>query len=153
MSKLGSEKFVASPRKPGHNDANVSGWFKVGRHFVRRTDISAKARFLALLYASYANAKGIAWPGTKTLMELTGWGVDAVRQARTELVKKQVIKRRQGRGVSGRFDAVHWEVSSEVFACKRGEDSTADVVFRTPANRASGEDTTSKNQLSQSQCQ
>jgi len=92
----------------------ATGWIPVQRDFLRRTDLSAKARFLGAVLATYAGADGIAYPSVKTLMELTGWGINAVKLARSELVKARMIQRVQEHIDGGRFGSIRWRVGSAV---------------------------------------
>jgi hypothetical protein len=71
---------------------------------LRDKTLSAEARFIGSLFATYAGRDGLAYPNARTLMELTGWGERKVKAARAELVRSGWLEKKFARGRHGRFE-------------------------------------------------
>jgi hypothetical protein len=90
---------------------------------LRDKTVSAEARFLAVLFATYVGPAGLTYPRTPRLMELTGWDRDKVNRARAEAAKAGYLVRMRIRDAGGRFQrkhesrlqpAVKWRVSEKL---------------------------------------
>ena len=68
--------------------AKVSGFTQIQNSFIRDETISAKAKTIGMIYASYAGKDSIVFPGIKLLMALSKLDRDAVTAGRAELVKR-----------------------------------------------------------------
>lgn len=102
--------------------------------FLRETNLSMDARGLAAIIVMFANGELLAWPGTKALMRLTGWGRHRVEAARAELTGGRIKARREQawmpalyvRRGRARFEGVRYDLSRivpEPFPQKRGKRS------------------------------
>ena len=95
--------------------ANQSEAFSQIQHsFIRDKTLSAEARMVAIIYASFADFKGQTWPSFATLRSITGFGINKLHRIRQELVEKGVLVRRQGQGAFGRFDRAVYTVADAV---------------------------------------
>jgi hypothetical protein len=68
---------------------------------LRDKTLSAEARFIAVLFATYAGRDGLAYPSTRCLMELTHWGERKVKAARAELVRVRWLGKEFSRSPRG----------------------------------------------------
>jgi hypothetical protein len=82
--------------------------------FLRDTTLSAEARWLGCVLATYANSEKRAWPGLKTLRRVTELGVNKLKSARAELVGRGYITRVQGREKRARFGSIKYEISTKI---------------------------------------
>ena len=94
--------------------AKSSRFVQINVDFLRDTTLSADARLLGCVLATYANWEKRAWPSLKTLRRITGLGINRLKSARAELVKRGYLKRVQGREQRGRFGSTVYEVSTKI---------------------------------------
>ena len=104
---------------------------QVYNSFIRDPSLSPEAKVLGCVFASYANKRGIAFPGTLRLMQETGMSRFLVTRGRSELVTKGFLRKHFTRGIAGKFargekqSAVTFEVSEKIlrrpFAEKPGK--------------------------------
>jgi hypothetical protein len=83
--------------------------------FIRDNTLSAEARMLAMIYASFANRKGQVRPQAKLLRRITGFGCNKLLRIRKELAAKGILTRRQLKGRTGRFGAAVYTVTDTHF--------------------------------------
>jgi len=105
----------------GRQEPLKGGWFtQILNSFIRNPDISPEAKVLAFVFASYADARGVAFPGTGRLVRETGMSRYRVTRARSELVRNGFLRKHFTRGTAGKFTqrerqpAVTFEVSEKI---------------------------------------
>lgn len=110
-----------------HGPPRPAGFVQVRRDFVRDRNLSAEAKLVGVVMASYANGKGLAWPSVDTLKELTRLGENRVRRGRGELARAGYIRPVQERGKITRarseFRTIRFEVMGNLLHRKSREDS------------------------------
>jgi hypothetical protein len=86
---------------------------------LRDPALSAAEVRVGAVMASYANAEGFAWPGTKRLMRETHLSRHLVERARSKLVRGGWFKKTYVRNMGGRIIAVRYLVTPRVLATGR----------------------------------
>jgi hypothetical protein len=102
---------------------------QIKKSFIRDRSLSIEARMLAIVYATFVDFKGQAWPSAKTLRFITRFGRDKLYSIRQELVEKGVLVRRQGKGATGRFGAAVYTLANAVLRKSKRPPATG---FREP---------------------
>ena len=102
-----------------------SGFTQVRNGFIRDTELSGEAKFLGVIYASFAGRDRTAYPGTKTLQRLTGWGRDKVKKARSELYANGLLTKKAERNERGAFVGVRYLVNDRILVRRGPENPSA----------------------------
>jgi hypothetical protein len=102
----------ASTSDPARRRAG--GFVQIEIAFLREERLSADARWLGAMLATFANSDRLAWPGPRTLRSLTGMGISRVSAARAELARGGYLRVAQERGQRGRFGKVKYEISLRI---------------------------------------
>ncbi len=126
MERGAGDELNATKTAYQKSASEIKGWVPIARAFIRRADLSDKARFLASVLASFAGRDGIAYPSAKTLQRITGWSVNPLKRARSELAKAGMIVRLQAHGGRGRFGTVRWFITGEVLHRKHGKSASGE---------------------------
>lgn len=87
--------------------------------FLRDNKLSPAAKLVGVVFASYANAQTVAWPGTARLMRETRLGRDAVQRGRATLVKGGYLKKLLIRGKGGKIRNVRYLVTDRILWRRR----------------------------------
>ena len=82
--------------------------------FLRDQTLSADARWLGTILATYADRSGIAWPGMVRLMREAHLSRHRLETARAELVKAGYVQIVQKRGERGRFLVARYQITRRV---------------------------------------
>jgi len=82
--------------------------------FLRDRKLSPEAKLVGAVFASYADAHGVAWPGTQRLMRETGFGRHVVERARSELVKGHYLSKFYPRYPNGELLGVRFRVTESL---------------------------------------
>ena len=82
--------------------------------FLRDQSVSADARWLGTILATYANRQGIAWPGMARLMKEAHLSRHRFEDARAELARAGYIRIAQNRGERGRFLVARYEITRKI---------------------------------------
>ena len=103
----------------------VSGFVQIRVDYLRDENLSAAAKLVGAVYATYANREsGLAWPSLETIMKRTGLGRCSVKRARAELVKMGLLKIEQLKGKDaprGRFGQVRYKLSPRIVVDRRSK--------------------------------
>jgi len=120
-------------------DTGRERWFVPIMHqFIRDESLSADAKLLGIVYASFADRGRKAWPGVATLQAKTGFGRDRLKRAREELVRGGFLIRRRERRGGGQFSRVIYEVSAELLWRKRTPTPLTEATHHCTGIQASG---------------
>lgn len=91
-----------------------AGFFMPQRSFLRVPGLSREAKLVGMVFASYAGADRIAFPGVPLLKKETGMGDSLVKRGRRELVEKGFLEHAQDHDEAGHFDVVRYKVTSKL---------------------------------------
>jgi hypothetical protein len=97
----------------------VERFTQIKNDFLRDKELSPAAKLVGVVFASYANAQTIAWPGTTRLMHETRLGRDAVQRGRATLVKGGYLKKLLMRGKGGKIRNVRYLVTDRIIWRRR----------------------------------
>jgi hypothetical protein len=92
--------------------ASTERYVQLKVDFLRNQALSAEAKLIGCLYATYRGRDGLAWPGVRTLMKESGFGRDKVLRARKELVRHGHLEMRRSKDAAGRFEKPRYKVSA-----------------------------------------
>jgi hypothetical protein len=99
----------------------VSGFTQIQNSFIRDETISAKAKTIGMIYASYAGKDSIVFPGIKLLMALSKLDRDAVTAGRAELVKRGHLKKLIMKNEKGQYSRVRYQVNATLLVPRTTE--------------------------------
>jgi len=91
--------------------ASTERYVQLKVDFLRNPALSAGARLIGCLYATYRGRGGWAWPGVRTLMKESGFGRDKVKRARKELIDRGYLEMTRFKDGSGHFTGARYKVS------------------------------------------
>jgi hypothetical protein len=97
----------------------VERFTQIKNEFLRDGELSPAAKLVGAVFASYADAQTIAWPGTRRLMDETHLGRDAVQRGRATLVKGGYLKKLLIRGKGGKIRSVRYLVTDRILWRRR----------------------------------